>query len=142
MWEGERSRHKADGLDTSALAGSLQPRTGDDGADKSLTTALSRKAVVAHQTKIAALANKYLLVQSEALPPECAWSPSLVRGPNWEHDESIVVLTFTRPALANGYAFIEEYEGCPGMCGTTFLRVFRKEHGRWTQVGRTILSVS
>src|SRR5690349_20388179 len=53
--EEERFSRKANGLDPSDLGGTLQPRTGDDGADKSLTVALSGKAVVAHQTNIAAL---------------------------------------------------------------------------------------
>jgi len=54
----------------------------------------------------------------------------------------MVVLTFTRPALAHGYAFMKEYEACAGLCGTTFLRVFQKRDGKWTQVAQTVLSVS
>ena len=54
----------------------------------------------------------------------------------------MVVLTFTRPALSNGYAFMEEYEACTGLCGTTLLRVFGKRSGKWTQVAQTVLSVS
>jgi hypothetical protein len=64
--------------------------------------------------------------------------------PGWPKmdSDSVVVLSFSRPALAKSYAFIQEYEECPGLCGTTFLRVFQKHGGRWAQVGRVILSVS
>lgn len=118
-----------------------RPRTGNIGADNSMTAAMSPKAAVA-QTAMPALPRQYLLGTSKALPPECIISHALTRGPNWERDESIVVLTFTRPAQANGYAYIEEHEECPGLCGTTFLRVFRKQNGKWAQVAKTILSVS
>lgn len=121
--------------------GELQPRTGDADVDESLTAAMSSKAAVAHQTSIPALPKRFLVVD-KVLPPECVIPHSFARGPNWRRDESIVVLTFTEPALANGYAFIEEYEECSGLCGTTLLRVFRKQRGKWTQVARTILSVS
>ena len=119
-----------------------RPRTGHVGADNSMTAAMSPKAAVAHQTAMPALPPKYLLGASKALPPECIISHTLTRGPNWERDESIVVLTFTQPAQANGYVYIEEYEECAGLCGTTFLRVFRKQNGKWAQVAKTILSVS
>lgn len=118
------------------------PRTGHVGADKSMTAAMSPKAVVAHQTTMPALPAKYLLVDSNALPSECIIPRTLTRGSNAQRDEAIVVLTFTRPAQANGYAYIEEYEACAGLCGTTFLRVFRNQNGKWTQVARTIISVS
>jgi hypothetical protein len=119
----------------------VQPRTGDADADRSLTAAMSSKPVAPRQTRISLLPKKFVVV-GKAFPPECVIPHSLVRGRNWQRDESIVVLTFTRPALANGYAFIENYEECSGLCGTTFLRVFRKQKGKWTQVARTILSVS
>lgn len=122
--------------------GASPPQTGDAGADRSIDAAMSPTAFVSHQTRMPSLASKYILVDAKALPPECVIPRTLGRGPNWRHDESIVVLTFTRPAFANGYAFIEEYEACAGLCGTTFLRVFRKQNGKWTQVSRTILSVS
>ena len=77
----------------------------------------------------------------KVLPPECVVPHSVGRGPNWRHDES-VVLAFTRPTLAKGYAFIQEYEECAGLCGTTYLRVFRKRAGKWTEVAQVILSVS
>ena len=122
--------------------GASPPQTGDAGADQSIDAAMSSTAAVAHQTSIPALPRRYLLVHAKALRPQCLIPHSIMRGPNWRRDESIVVLTFTRPALANGYAYIEEYEGCAGLCGTTFLRVFRKRNGKWTQIARTILSVS
>lgn len=122
--------------------GATPPQTGDPGADRSMAAAMSPTATVAKQTRMPPLPRKYLLVDANALPPECIIPHSLGRGPNWRHDESIVVLTFTRPALANGYAYIEEYEACAGLCGTTFLRVFQKQNRKWTQVSRTILAVS
>jgi hypothetical protein len=121
--------------------GVTRPRTGDVGADNSMTAAMSPNAV-AHQTTMPALPAKYLLVVSTAPPSECVIPRDPARGPDWQRDESIVVLTFTRPAQANGYAYIEEYERCAGLCGTTFLRAFRKQHGKWVQVAKTILSVS
>ena len=57
-------------------------------------------------------------------------------------DVSRVTLTFTQPVLVNGRAYINEYEDCPGLCGTTFLRVFIKQNGKWAQVERMVLSVS
>ena len=121
--------------------GTLEPRTGDVGADKSIGAAMSSKATVASQTSIRGLPERFMLVD-KALPPQCVIPHGAARGPNWERDESIVVVTFTRPALANGYAFIEEHEDCAGICGTTFLRVFQKRRGKWSQVGRTTLSQS
>jgi hypothetical protein len=121
--------------------GVTQPRTGHVGADNSMIAAMSPNTV-AHQTTMPSLPAKYLLVDSKALPSECIIPRTLTRGPNWKRDESIVVLTFTQPAQANGYAYIEEHEECAGLCGTTFLRVFRKQNGKWAQVAKTILSVS
>jgi len=122
--------------------GALPSQTGDAGADQSIDAAMSSTAAAAHQTSMPLLPGRYLLVHAKDLPPECVIPHTLARGPNWRRDESIVVLTFTQPALANGYAYIEEYEECAGLCGTTFLRVFRKRNGKWTQIARTILSVS
>lgn len=122
--------------------GASPPPTGDAGADQSIDTAMGSGAAIAHQTSMPALPGRYLLVDAKSLPPECVIPHSMARGPNWRRDESIVVLTFTRPAIANGYAYIEEYEACAGLCGTTFLRVFRKRNGKWRQIARTILSVS
>lgn len=121
--------------------GVTRPRTGHVGADNSMNAAMFPKAV-AHQTTMPALPAKYLLVDAKAVPSECVIPRTAARGPNWERDESIVLLTFTRPAQANGYAYIEEHEECAGLCGTTFLRVFRKQNGKWNQVAKTILSVS
>lgn len=122
-------------------AGRLRSPSGSPAIDRSIATTTRSKVVVASQTTIPALPQRFVLVDKE-LPPECVIPRTLGRGPNWRHDESIVVLTFARPTLANGYAFIEEYEACAGLCGTTFLRVFRKRGGKWTQVAQTILSVS
>jgi hypothetical protein len=121
--------------------GALQPRTGDANADKSLIAAMSAKAAVAQQTSMPALPSKFVLFDKER-PPECVISHSFGRGPNWKHDESIVVLNFARPVLVHGYAYIEEHEECAGLCGTTYLRIFRKLKDRWEQVARTVLSVS
>ena len=122
--------------------GASPPPTGDAGADQSIDAAMSSTAAIAHQTRMPALPRKYLVVDAKALPSECVIPHTMGRGPNWKRGESIVVLTFTRPALANGYAYIEEYEECAGLCGTTFLRAFHKQNGKWTQLGRAILSVS
>jgi hypothetical protein len=121
--------------------GSLLPQTGNVGADRAIRAAMSSKAAIARQKTIAVLPRKFVLV-GKAFPPECVIPHGLARGPNWQRDESTFVLTFTRPALANGYAFIDEYEECAGLCGTTSLRVFRKQSGKWTQVARAVLSVS
>jgi len=122
-------------------AGRLRSPSGSPAIDQSIAAATLSKVTWASQTTMPALPQKFVLVD-KALPPECVIPRTLGRGPNWRHDESMVVLTFTRPALANGYAFMEEYEACTGLCGTTFLRVFRKRGGKWTQVAQTILSVS
>lgn len=120
----------------------IWPRTGDAGADNSMTAAMSPMAAVPHQTAMPVLPSNYLLVTSKTLSPECVIPHTLTRGPNWKRDEAIAVLTFTRPAQANGYAYIEEYEECAGLCGTTFLRVFRKQHRKWAQVAKAVLSSS
>jgi hypothetical protein len=110
-------------------------------ADASLSAAMSSNAAVAKQTSLPSLPRRFV-VFGKTRPRKCVIPHNMVRGPNWRRDESIVALSFTRPALADGYAFIEEYEECPGLCGTTYLRVFRKQNGKWTQVARSILSVS
>jgi hypothetical protein len=122
-------------------AGRLRSPSGSPAIDQSIAAATLSKATLASQSTMPALPPKFVLV-GKVLPPKCVIPRTWGRGPNWRHDESIVVLTFTRPALANGYAFMEEYEACAGLCGTTFLRVFGKRDGRWTQVAQTILSVS
>jgi hypothetical protein len=122
-------------------AGRLRSPSGSPAIDHAIAAATLSKVALASQRTMPALPQRFVLVDT-ALPPECVIPRTLGRGPNWRHDESIVVLTFTRPALANGYAFMEEYEACAGLCGTTFLRVFRKRGGKWTQVAQTILSVS
>lgn len=119
----------------------LRSPSGSPAIDQSIAAAARSKVVFASQRTMPALSQRFVLVDN-VLPPECVIPRTLGRGPNWKQDESMVVLTFTRPTLANGYAFIEEYEGCTGLCGTTFLRVFRKRGGKWTQVAQTILSVS
>jgi hypothetical protein len=104
--------------------------------------AMSANGAVARQSRILALPPRFVLIDSNARPSNCLIPHSLGRGPDWVRDESVVVLTFTRPVIVNGYAFVEEYEECAGLCGTTFLRVFQKKGGQWIQVSRTILSVS
>lgn len=110
--------------------------------DRSLDAAISATGAATRQTRIPKLPRRYSLVDSDTLPPQCIIQHTLGRGPNWKHNESIVVLTFARPAWANGYAFIEQSEECAGLCGKVFLRVFRKQNGKWSQAVRTILAVS
>ena len=120
------------------------PRNGVAVPDLPLKAAMSPNAVVAHQATMPPLPSKYVLISKGSPPRRCMidkrWAP--IAGQPSPGSDSAVVLSFTRPALASGYAFIEEYEECPGLCGTNFLRVFRKEHGKWTQFTRTILSIS
>jgi hypothetical protein len=122
-------------------AGRLRSPSGSAVVDQSIAAAILSKPLFAPQTAMPLLPKKFVMV-GKVLPPECVVPHSGGRGPNWRHDESIVVLTFTRPTLAQNYAFIQEYEECAGLCGTTFLRVFRKRAGKWTQVAQVILSVS
>jgi hypothetical protein len=129
-------------LDVEKHLGNSHLPVGVPDIDRSLDDAMSSEAAVARQDRMPKLARKYVLVNSGALPPKCVISHTLGRGPGWEHNESIVILAFTRPALANGYAFIEESEQCAGLCGTVYLRIFRHQNGHWSQVERTILAVS
>lgn len=121
-----------------------QPRTGDAAADRWLAAAMSPKATVARQTNMPHLPRKFVLISSqETRPADCVIEhvplpPGRARAGN----DSAVVLSFTRPALAGSYAYIEEYEECPGLCGTTYLRVFGKQKGKWVQIAKAILSVS
>jgi hypothetical protein len=120
----------------------VPPWTGDPVADRALSVAVSSNAAASHQTRMPPLPPKYIVGHFPPPPPACLVE-HVPRPPGWpKADDSAVVLSFSRPALANGYAFIEEYEDCPGLCGTTFLRVFRKEHGTWVQVAQRVLSVS
>jgi hypothetical protein len=114
---------------------------GDVGADKSLMVALSPQADVPEQSSMPVMPKRFIMMDGAA-PPECVIPLVGGRGPNWRHDEAIVNLTFTQPAFANGYAYIEENKTCAGLCGTRYLRVFQKQRNKWVQVGRTILSVS
>jgi hypothetical protein len=122
-------------------AGRLRSPGGSAAVDQSIAEATLSKLAFAPQTAMPPLSEQFVLV-GKVLPDECVVPHSGARGPNWRHDESIVVLTFTRPTLAKHYAFIQEYEECAGLCGTAFLRVFRKRAGDWTQVAQVILSVS
>ena len=122
-------------------AGRLRSPSGSAVVDDSIAAATMSQPSFAPDTAMPPLPKKFVMV-GKVLPPECVIPHSGARGPNWRHDESIVVLTFTRPTLAKGYAFIQEYEECAGLCGTTFLRAFRKHGGKWTQVAQVILSVS
>lgn len=117
------------------------PSAGASASGATIAAAMSGKVSVVHQTKMPPLPSRFVLFDGTP-PPGCVVSHSGGRGPNWQKDESVVVLSFTRPVLARGYAFLEEYEECPGLCGTTFLRAFRKEGGKWTQVAASPLSVS
>lgn len=109
-------------------------------ADRALNAAMSAPAPVARHASMPPLPSRFILFSKEKRPAQCAVQSIAL--PGQRVDESTVVLSFTEPALANGYAFIEEYENCPGLCGTTFLRTFRKQHGKWVQVARTVLAVS
>jgi len=137
---------KAPVADLEALTGwfhgadRLRSPSGNAVADQSIAAATLSEPGFAPQTVMPSLPKKFVMV-GKVLPPECVVPHSVGRGPNWRHDES-VVLAFTRPTLAKGYAFIQEYEECAGLCGTTYLRVFRKRAGKWTQVAQVILSVS
>jgi hypothetical protein len=122
-------------------AGRLRSPSGSAVVDQSIAASTLSKPGFALQTTMPRLPKRFVMV-GKVLPSECVVSHSGGRGPNWKHDESIVVLTFTRPTLAKGYAFIQEYEECAGLCGTTFLRVFQKRAGKWTQIAQFILSVS
>ena len=114
----------------------------NDDVDRSLAAALEPNALVARQTKMPSLQSHYVVLASGVSPPPQCVVHHVPPPPGWPRYESAVILTFTRPAFANGNAYINEYEECPGLCGTTFLRVFRKQRGKWIQVRKTILSVS
>ena len=98
-------------------------------------------AVIPRQSVMPRLPTRFIVYASNAIPTLCVidHAPPF-RG--LRADVSRVALTFTRPVLVNGQAYINEYEDCPGLCGTTFLRVFKKQNGKWTQVERMVLSVS
>lgn len=115
--------------------------SGSQSSNASIAAAMSAQFSIAHQTSMPRLPAKFVLVDATP-PPQCVVSHSAGRGPNWKQDEAVVGLSFSRPVLAKGYAFIEEYEECPGLCGTTFLRVFKNSHGKWMQVAVAPLSVS
>src|SRR5947199_402246 len=82
----------------------LRPPSGSPAVDRSIAAAMLSEVGVARQTTMPALPQRFVVVNS-ALPPECVIPQTSGRGPDWRHDESMVVLTFTRPALAHGYAF-------------------------------------
>jgi hypothetical protein len=106
--------------------------------DKSLTAALSHRARVEQRTTMPPFPSRFVMFSSKApKPPECVvehgWATARYTS---------VTLTFTRPAFADGMAFINEVEDCPGLCGNGILRVFKKQNGKWTQVTKAILWVS
>jgi hypothetical protein len=123
--------------------GVRQPLTGVPGADQVMIAAMSSRAAVARQTSMPPLPPKFILVSLKtARPADCLIEGAPPR-PGWPKlgNDEAVLLTFSRPAFANGYAFIEEHEQCPGLCGATYLRVFKKQTGNWVQVANTLLSV-
>jgi hypothetical protein len=122
----------------------LSARTPSALADGSLATAISSKSVIARQTSMPPLTSKFIIVSAKTKrPASCVIEhvPTQTSRPKNGND-SAVVLSFSQPVLANGYAFIEELEECPGLCATTYLRVFRWQKGKWVQAAETPMSVS
>src|SRR5947209_7070906 len=90
-------------------------------ADQALNEAMSPMATVARQTSMPLLPARFILIPKANRPRNCVVDRIPLPGQPPSKD-SVVVLSFTRPAFAEGYAFIEENEDCPGLCGTIFLR--------------------
>lgn len=116
--------------------------SGSERVDRSIAAAMSSRTTVAPQTNMPRLSPRFTIVAT-ARPAKCAVDhvPPLAGSSNIFHDLA-VVLTFSRPTLARDYAFIEEDEDCPGLCGTRFVRVFKQQQHRWTQVAQIVTQVS
>jgi hypothetical protein len=105
--------------------------------DESVAAAMSPKAQVELRTTMPPLAGRYLMFSSETpRPTQCV----IEHGPR--SGDTSIALTFTRPAFANGLAFINEVEDCPGLCGNGILWVFKKQDGKWKQIAEAVLWVS
>jgi hypothetical protein len=96
---------------------------------------------VAPETAIRAIPKTYVAYSSKsAIPPRCA----IDHRPDsrWGAAEQVTRLQLSRPVFANGFAFIKQVTECSGLCGSGWLRVFRKQNGRWTEVASRNLWIS
>lgn len=105
--------------------------------DRSVAAAMSSTTDVELSKTMPPLSGRFVMFSAkEPKPAVCV----IEHGPGAK--ETAIALTFTRPAFANGLAFINEAEDCPGLCGNGILWAFKKQNGKWTQVGEAILWVS
>jgi len=120
----------------------LPPRSAqqDAGVEQAYAVALGPRAAVASETEIATIAAPYIPYSSKAIPARCAIDPHWAStGSAAEH---VTRVRLSRPVLANGFAFVGQVTECSGLCGSGWLRVFRKDHGKWKQVAVRNLFIS
>jgi hypothetical protein len=116
--------------------------TANAGLDASLAKAMSPQAPVAPETTMPPLGSGFIIFSSKAArPKQCLVPHDLGMARGAPHQLSVAI-TFTRPAFADGMAFINEVDDCPALCGDGVVRAFRKLDGKWTQVADAILWVS
>jgi hypothetical protein len=114
----------------------------DSELDASLAKAMSPQVVVASEKLMPPLPSSFVLFSSKAPRPEECVIEHVPPSAGTAHHDLSVAITFTQPAFADGLAFINEVDDCPGLCGDGIVRVFKKQAGGWTQVAEAVLWVS
>jgi hypothetical protein len=117
------------------------PATEDPAVDRAYAVALVPTAEAASEGQIATIPAPYVPYSSKSpIPPRCAIDP------HWASSRSaaehVTRVRLSRPVFANGFAFIDQITECSGLCGSGWLRVFKKQKGRWTEVASRNLFVS
>ena len=117
------------------------PAREDPAIDQAYAAALGPSGAVAPETAIGVIPKTYVPYSSKsAIPARCAidrrWTSS------GSAAEYITRVQLSRPVFVNGFAFIDQVTECSGLCGSGWLRVFRKQNGRWTEVASRNLFVS
>lgn len=120
------------------VSGTTGPRPEPTGAQRAIgaafATALGPDAIVDSQRLIPAIPGNYDVFSKKArVPSGCIARPIPPPGGSG-HERLVTRLIFSRPVLANGYAFVDQLTECSGLCGSGWLRVFKKQNGKWTQV--------
>ena len=127
---------------TSGIAGipiTKLPEVEESAVEKAFAVALTQKAVEGATKAIASLPPKFVLYSSMSpIPARCTIDHRVVSGSN----NHAITLSLTQPVLAEGFVFIDQTMDCAGLCGSGWLRVFRKQNGKWKQIAYRNLFMS
>lgn len=136
------SRGAMEATHTSGIAGlpmTKLPNPEESAVEKAFAFALSQKVAAEASGEIPSLPPKFVLYSSASpVPARCAIDHRVVSAST----NHAITLTLTQPVLAGGFVFIDQTMDCAGLCGSGWLRVFRKQNGRWQQIAYRNLFMS